>query len=418
MRKERTILALEDILLNDGQDLYWLPKDPRSWTQTDIDRTAASIKEDTDFLEDRPLLVTPNGEGKWIVFAGNLRHEGAKAAGLKQVPCVIYYADNDADCETIKRRAMKDNGSFGSWDFDELANSWDDLPLADWGVPVWENDWTKDGLSSKGREGAEGYDEFVDKFKPKLTTDDCYTPPAVFDAVRDFVDAHLLPLKGLEVVRPFYPGGDFTKLDQYGPGKVVIDNPPFSLLSQIVRFYCANSVPFFIFAPALTLFTARDCDVTYIVSDSDIVYENGASVRTGLITNLCAGLRVWCCPELGEMVDAAQPDEDKTKQGFVYPDNIITAAILGKIVKRGVELKIYKESCEAISESDSAKEQGRGLFGGGFILSDHAAAERAAAERAAAERAAAERAAATRLALSDKEKAIIERLNEQDKHLY
>ena len=142
MRKERRTLPLADLLLNAGQ-LDWLPKNPRQWTQSDIDRTAASIREDTDFLEDRPLLVTPDGEGKWIVFAGNLRHEGAKAAGLKQVPCVVYYADNDADIDTVKRRAMKDNGSFGSWDFDELANSWDDLPLADWGVPVWENDAPK-----------------------------------------------------------------------------------------------------------------------------------------------------------------------------------------------------------------------------------------------------------------------------------
>jgi hypothetical protein len=32
---------------------------------------------------------------------------------------------------------LKDNGSWGAWDFDELANKWDDLPLTDWGVPAW-----------------------------------------------------------------------------------------------------------------------------------------------------------------------------------------------------------------------------------------------------------------------------------------
>ena len=30
------------------------------------------------------------------------------------------------------------------------------------------------------------YDEFVEKFKPKLTTDDCYTPPVVYEAVADW----------------------------------------------------------------------------------------------------------------------------------------------------------------------------------------------------------------------------------------
>ena len=32
----------------------------------------------------------------------------------------------------------------------------------------------------------EKYSEFVEKFKPKLTTDDCYTPPLVYEAVKDW----------------------------------------------------------------------------------------------------------------------------------------------------------------------------------------------------------------------------------------
>ena len=34
----------------------------------------------------------------------------------------------------------------------------------------------------------ETYDEFVEKFKPKNTTDDCMTPPLVYDAVREIPD--------------------------------------------------------------------------------------------------------------------------------------------------------------------------------------------------------------------------------------
>ena len=37
----------------------------------------------------------------------------------------------------MKEIIVKDNGSFGSWDYDTLANYWDDLPLLEWGVPVW-----------------------------------------------------------------------------------------------------------------------------------------------------------------------------------------------------------------------------------------------------------------------------------------
>ena len=138
MRKERKVLKVSTLSQNNGQ-LPWLPKNPRQWTQTDIDRTAKSIREDEDFLEDRPLLVVPDGK-KYVVFAGNLRLTAAKKEGLTELPCVVYNPETDDDHLTVKRRAMKDNGAYGSWDYDALANEWDDLPLADWGVPAWKEE--------------------------------------------------------------------------------------------------------------------------------------------------------------------------------------------------------------------------------------------------------------------------------------
>jgi hypothetical protein len=51
------------------------------------------------------------------------------------------------------------------------------------------------------------YQAFVDKFKPKKTTDDCYTPPYIYDAVLKWATKEY-QLQGRTVVRPFYPGGD------------------------------------------------------------------------------------------------------------------------------------------------------------------------------------------------------------------
>ena len=398
IRKERTTLKTHLVDVNDGR-LDWLPKNPRQWTQGDIDKTARSIEEDTDFLEDRPLLVVEDGAGRFVAFCGNLRLTAAQQLKMSQVPAVVYHYDgSDEDRDTIMRRAMKDNGSFGQTDWDEVFSSeWGNLPLSDYGVtpPSWRGDL---GLSTKDGEKDQDYQDFEDKFKPKLTTDDCYTPPAVYEAVLSFV-AKITDLTGKKIERPFVPGGDFENYP-YTAKSVVVDNPPFSLLSKICRFYAERGIPFFIFAPQLTLFTAADCDLTYIISDSDIEYENGARVRTGFITNLIPDLRIWLCPELRDAIIAAQPDEDKTKTGFVYPDNIVTAATLGKICKRSIELKIRKTACEYIRESDSAVAQGRNLYGGGFILS---------------ERAAAERAAATKLNLSQREREIIAKLDAQDK---
>ena len=73
------------------------------------------------------------------------------------------------------------------------------------------------------------YEGFVKKFEPKRTTDDCFTPPNVYAAVCAWATKRYA-LEGREIVRPFFPGGDYERFD-YPDGCVVIDNPPFSILS-------------------------------------------------------------------------------------------------------------------------------------------------------------------------------------------
>ena len=398
MKKERTNLELRTIKRNDGQ-LEWLPRNPRQWTQTDIDNTARSIAEDEDFLEDRPLLVVPNGD-EYIVFAGNLRREGAKKQKMKTVPAVVYYPETDEDRLTVKRRAMKDNGSFGSFDYDLLANEWDDLPLADWGVPVWDTS-SDMKLTTEGREGGEGYGDFVDKFKQKLTTDDCYTPPEVYDIVRDFVNEKVAPLAGRKIIRPFFPGGNYEDLSQYPRGCVVLDNPPFSIYSKIVRFYLDNGIDFFLFGPSLTLLVAN-ADVCFVVANIPVVYENGAVVSTGFVTNMVPGLRIWVECTMREKVIEVQKSTNEQEK-YNLPENVVTSARLGKICARNVELKIDAKDCKYVHDLDGMKEIGKKLYGGGFLLNSAAAAAAAAA---------AEKEANT-IVLSDRERAIIAEMDKE-----
>ena len=136
-----TVIPLDKLQLNEGQ-LDWLPRNPRSWTQTDIDRTKRSLEEDTDFMQDRPLLAVPGPKkGTFVVFAGNLRLTSARALGWPGAPVVVYHPEGIAeeDRETIRRRALKDNGSFGSWDTEILANEWEfeTWDLEAMGIPDW-----------------------------------------------------------------------------------------------------------------------------------------------------------------------------------------------------------------------------------------------------------------------------------------
>lgn len=99
---------------------------------------------------------------------------------------------------------------------------------------------------------SETYEEFVDKFKPKLTTDDCYTPDMVYNAVKSWTIKEM-GWEGRPVVRPFYPGGDFENFD-YPANCVVIDNPPFSIVSKIAKFYKERGIDYFLFCPILRVF--------------------------------------------------------------------------------------------------------------------------------------------------------------------
>ena len=129
---ETTRIKVKDLELNKGQ-IQGLPTNPRQWTKNDVQRLAKSITETPELLEARPLIAMPHG-GKYVVLGGNLRLEALKSLKWDSAP--VYLLPEGTSLEKQKEIVIKDNGSFGQWDMDALANEWDDLPLDDWGVDV------------------------------------------------------------------------------------------------------------------------------------------------------------------------------------------------------------------------------------------------------------------------------------------
>ena len=123
-------LKLSALEPNNGQ-IPGLPVNPRQWTRTDIDQLAKSLTETPELFEARPIIAVPH-DGKYIILGGNLRDEASKANKAKEVPAIILPADTPV--AKMKEIVIKDNGNFGDWDIDILANEWGDLPLNDWGV--------------------------------------------------------------------------------------------------------------------------------------------------------------------------------------------------------------------------------------------------------------------------------------------
>ena len=256
----------------------------------------------------------------------------------------------------------------------------------------------------------EDYEGFVEKFKPKKTTDDCYTPTEIYEAVKGWA-CEKWGIDPDSCVRPFYPGGDFYRFD-YPEGCTVLDNPPFSLLAKICAYYLREGIPFFLFAPSLTALSGRKLArrMNHVITDCCVTYANGAEVRTSFVTSYGLPTVYMTAPDLTELVNGVS--ERLVKAGkaslpkYEYPDHVLTAAMGQRYAKYGIEFEVKADECAPISALDAQRRSGKGIFGGGLLLSERAAAERAAAERAAAERAAAER-----WSLSARERRMVEKLS-------
>jgi hypothetical protein len=323
----------------------------------------------------------------------------------------------------------KDNVAYGEWDWDMLAKEWDMEDLKNWGVDI-PVDWGTSHTSSTSSEKSddeiyeekkrefeermaagenveedEEYQEFLKKFEAKKTTDDCYTPELIYDAVVEWVEKEY-NVKRKDFVRPFYPGGDYQNFN-YPKGSVVVDNPPFSILAEILQFYDKKGIKFFLFAPSLTLFSSSSSSSTAICIGVGIIYANGAGVNTSFLTNLGdRSIRFRSAPDLYKALDVANTENlkqiRKELPKYTYPDHIVTSTFVGRMSKYGIGFSVSVDESEPISELDHQKKEGKAIYGKGYIISEKAAAEKAAAEKAAA----------TRWQLSDKEWEIIKKLSQ------
>ena len=386
----------------------------------------------------KPIAIDERGN----LLAGHGILEAARAEGMKKVPCVVVTGLSEVDRQTY---IIADNtlSDLSAWDpkMRELevkrlsslgANTrllglnTDKLGTVDvdgytrsapgQGGSAEDGDLFRDReRDEKRQDGNDEYNAFVEKFEQKKTTDDCYTPDIVYDAVADWTAAEY-GLDRSDFVRPFFPGGDYRSRD-YGPAEVVVDNPPFSILSEIIRFFGDKGIRYFLFAPALSLFSraAMDCGCC-IAAYADIVYENGASVCTSFVTNLePADVKARTAPTLTSAVEAAVDaylrGSRKALPKYEFPDHVLTAATMGRWSALGVEFAVKKSDFVRISTLDAMKSRDKnsGIYGGALLLS-----EKAAAEKAAAEKAAAEKADVTYWQLSQRELGIVRRLGGDD----
>jgi len=140
MKQDSTLLKcpIENITLNKDN--------PRTISKSDYNKLKKSIQDFPLMLKYRKITVNED----MVILGGNMRYRALQELGHKEV---YYQVLSEKDiAETIKgyekkgikksrediinEFLIKDNTTFGSWDFDMLANDFYDQPLLDWGVDV------------------------------------------------------------------------------------------------------------------------------------------------------------------------------------------------------------------------------------------------------------------------------------------
>jgi ParB-like chromosome segregation protein Spo0J len=104
------------------------PNNPRILKDNQFKILCDSIASNPDFFEARPILCNTD----FVVFAGNMRLRASRELKLKTVPCVVMDIPEERQNEIM----IRDNVSNGEFDWDMLANDWDESDLNNWGLSL------------------------------------------------------------------------------------------------------------------------------------------------------------------------------------------------------------------------------------------------------------------------------------------
>ena len=101
---------------------------PRYIKEDKFKKLVQSLKEFPEMANARPIVVNK----EMVALGGNMRLKAMQEAGWSEVPVEIVDWSEEKQREFI----IKDNVGFGEWDWDELANTWDEMELDVWGLDV------------------------------------------------------------------------------------------------------------------------------------------------------------------------------------------------------------------------------------------------------------------------------------------
>jgi arsenate reductase-like glutaredoxin family protein len=125
-----TLKLLKQVQYITASQLRVNTDNPRQINKDKYEKLKQSIIDFPEMLEARPIVVNTNG----LVLGGNMRYRACLELKIEKIPAMVVNLPIEKEKEFI----IKDNASFGDWDWDILANEWDIDQLINWGINyVW-----------------------------------------------------------------------------------------------------------------------------------------------------------------------------------------------------------------------------------------------------------------------------------------
>ena len=115
------------------QEIKFNDNNPRTIRDDMFYKLVKSIKEFPQMLELRPLIIDENN----VVLGGNMRLKALHELNYTEVPVKKIEGLTE---EQKQEFIIKDNLSYGEWDWDMLLDEWQPQDLSEWGLEVMEFD--------------------------------------------------------------------------------------------------------------------------------------------------------------------------------------------------------------------------------------------------------------------------------------
>lgn len=114
------------------------PNNPRVIKDSKFNKLLESLREFPEMMKERPMVLVTDTDGKLMPLGGNMRLRALKELKYTDISDDwISIVDNWTD-EQKRQFIVKDNLSYGEWDWDLLTSEYDKDELIEWGMDLYE----------------------------------------------------------------------------------------------------------------------------------------------------------------------------------------------------------------------------------------------------------------------------------------